>query len=966
MFQSTLQRRFVVMALLMLAVLSGIIVYTQNQVGQITEETIQSVAEIRQMERRINEIRAGLQKLEQRVYQRTVIAYADEGDVEKKLMTQIEQVDSQIEKLFATSSRHNDWQEIAKNEQDSFAALTVKLKQDFQKIKRYIGYYNMVIVDTRLRFPFAENLNNKLLPLNNEFVTSIGTALTGMEDAELSREYRQVRQLLIELRYAWIQKISAFRMFVLSRSGMFDTPRSAMQATLSDRDIFVERVWGLLTELQQLNEQTGLPFEVEIAIEQMNRIHSIYEEEFNSIKPTLMSDEWRIDQLFLHEKLQPEFGALNQLVSDLSERVKQQSTQIIGRTDETVNRINLVIWLSAVIFVILILLGYLMFERLIRRPVRVVADAMNAEASGESFYPIMSSSIQETQLLVDAFHNMQEQVHSRQARLESILGSAAEGIITIDKNGVIESFNKSAEKLFGYGAKEMIGANIKQLFPEAIQARKGSFVGRLCQGNISQTNSEIDTVGLHRDGTTFPMSIKIGEMNVAGQQLYTAMVDDVSERMTMISNLRHLAEHDSLTGLANRYFFLQELERVVQRAARGLHGDVALLYIDMDNFKYVNDTMGHMAGDKLLIEVSGMLKKRSRDTDLVARIGGDEFAVILYDVEQYDALKAADAFREKLGEYRFSFDGNLADVGCSVGVAMVEQNVTRDELLARADLSCNAAKRSGRNKVHLYSDIDKQNLDNISDDMGWVRRIKEAVRNDRFVFALQPIMHAGTGEISRFEALLRMLDEQDELIMPGGFIPPAERFSMMPEIDRWVVNHAVGYLASEDSGDSNLSINLSASSFDNEAMIDFITDRISQTGIDPTRITFEITETMAMADLELTASFLEKLRSLGCRTALDDFGIGYSSFAYLKELPVDYVKIDGSFVRDIDSNELNRAIVKSMNDVAQAMGKLTVAEFIETESVMNILELIGLDYLQGYYIGRPEIPDFERRRITPE
>lgn len=208
-----------------------------------------------------------------------------------------------------------------------------------------------------------------------------------------------------------------------------------------------------------------------------------------------------------------------------------------------------------------------------------------------------------------------------------------------------------------------------------------------------------------------------------------------------------------------------------------------------------------------------------------------------------------------------------------------------------------------------------------------------------------------------------MLDDNDKFIMPSGFIPPAERFSMMPEIDRWVVNHAIDFLASDESDKMKLAINLSAASFDNEEMINCITDKIAQTGIDPTRMIFEITETVAMADLELTASFMAKLRKLGCRTALDDFGVGYSSFAYLKDLPVDYVKIDGSFVCDIDSNELNRAIVKSMNDVAQAMGKLTVAEFVENEACRHVLELMGVDYLQGYYIGRPAIPAFEARRI---
>ncbi len=964
MLLSSLQRRFAVLALLVLVVLGGMIVYSQNQAGKITREAIQSVAEVRQLERQVNELRDSLQALEQRVYQRTVVSYSDNESVEQQIHHYLEQLNQQINTLFTISSRDNNWEEAAKHDPDSFAALAFELKQQVRKLKRYIDYYNMIASDTRLRFPFSRTLNERLLPLSNDFVVAVNTALQEINSAGETSNNKSLNRLFTDLRYNWVQQISIFRMFVLSRSGMFDTPRSAMEVTLNDRSMFWDNIGDLLEQLYELDQEGELPFETGFAIERMREIYIEYDNHFSEIKPTLMSDEWRIDHLFLNEKLQPEFSTTTQIVSRISEKIKNHSTKIIDKTHAVADRINLMIWLSGAIFLILVLAGYLMFEHLIRRPVRIMADAMNAEARGESFYPVMSADIEETRLLVDAFHNMQEQVHSRQARLETILDNAAEGVITMDRNGMIENFNQAAEGLFGYSAVEIIGRNVNILFPRDARRPPDSYISRFCQGDIRPTDSEIDTTGRHKNGMTFPVSLKISEMNIGGQLLYTALVDDVSERITMISNLRHLAEHDSLTGLHNRYFFLQEVERIAQRATRGKHEDVALLYIDMDNFKYVNDTMGHMAGDKLLIEVAAMLKTRSRETDLVARVGGDEFSVILYDVERDTALKTADAFRKKLEQYHFSFEGRLADVGCSIGVAMVEQGISKDELMARADLSCNAAKRSGRNKVHIYTEADKQNLENISDDMGWVRRIKQALRNNRFMFVVQPIMQAGTHEINRCEVLLRMLDDEGRFIMPSGFIPPAERFGLMPDIDRWVVNHAIDYLASGDSETFNLSINLSALSFDDEGMINFITDKIRQTGIEATRLTFEITETVAMANLELTVTFLEKLRNLGCRTALDDFGVGYSSFAYLKELPVDYVKIDGSFVRDLENNELHQAIVKSMNDICRAMDKLTVAEFVETGATMHILEQMGIDCLQGYYIGRPEIPDFEKQRMT--
>jgi len=958
-----MKTRFAIVAVVMLMALAGIVYYGRTLIDETTREAIEGVADIRQMERQISDIHSSLQRLEQLIYRHTVISYSQSDNIEKQILNQLAHMNGQINDFFASSSGTGDWRETDKNEPDSFSALAVNLKKRFKEVSRYIKYYNMVVADVRLRFPSAQSLNGKLLPLNREFITAVNNALSDMEDYQVSGDSDDFLKLLVELRYTWIQQVSIFRMFVISRSGMFDSPKKAMINTLNDRGIFVDRIRELLEKLIELDKQGRLPFEASIAVSKMARIHEDYEQHVNKIKPGLMSDEWRVDHIFLHEKLQPEFNHLNELTRHINSQIKKHSTEIINQTRSVAGDINAMIWITGGIWVVLLFMGYLAFERLIRRPVLMMADAMNAEASGESFYPIMNIHTREARLLVDAFYNMQKQVHSRQTRLESILGSAAEGIITMDENGNIESFNKAAELLFGYKAEEIVGQSISRLFPVEIQARPDSFVNDLCHGKIRRSESEIETTGMRREGNSFPMSIKISEMNVAGQRLFTALVDDVSERITMISNLRHLAEHDSLTGLANRYFFLHELDRVVHRAARGQHADVALLYIDMDNFKYVNDTMGHMAGDKLLIEVSGMLRKRSRETDLTARIGGDEFAVILYDVEQEDVLMVANSFRKKLQDYHFSYEGKLVDVGCSIGIAMVEKGVGKDELLARADLSCNAAKRAGRNRVHLYSDHDKKNLDSLADDMGWVRRIKNAVRNDKFVFVFQPIMHTATHESNRCEVLLRMVDENGEFIMPSGFIPPAERFSLMPEIDRWVVNHAIEYLGSKESANLHLAINLSAASFDNDDIINFITEKISYTGIDPTRITFEITETIAMADLELTAGFLKKLRMLGCRTALDDFGVGYSSFAYLKDLPVDYVKIDGSFVWDIDTNELNKAIVKSMNDVAQAMGKLTVAEFVETESGMHMLELVGVDYLQGYYIGRPEIPEFERRRL---
>lgn len=966
MQNNSLQKKFLLVAIPIVLILSGIILYSQQLVNRTANQSIRSVAEIRQVERSINEIRSAIQTLEQLVYLYTVIYYSENTGSREQIKQQLVLVDKKVKEFLSNDVFHNEWQEADKQEPGSFAALSARLVKSNQLINRYTNYYSLIVSDFNLRFPATPYVVDKLLPLNNEFIAANNLALEELNAQPDSRTNSRIKYYLNELRYAWGQQISLFRLFAANRSGIFATPEVAMRGNLTDREIYVSQIDGLLKNLETLDKRGGLGFQTSVSIKDMRTIYTQYESSFAEVQKLFMSEKWRIDMDFLTSYLQPEFKKITDIIDQFSEKIKFRATSTITQTQNVASNISGMLWLLGLILFGLMSFGYLLFEHVVRKPVLVIADAMNAEASGRAYMPVLQSRSRETSLLIDAFHNMQEQVHSRQARLESILEHAAEGIVTTDEDGRIETFNAAAEKLFGYKQEEVIGRNVNMLMPAEMRQLHNAHLFRLRHENIPLFEGEREVVAQRKDGSQFPMAIKLSEMNVAGKKLYTAMMDDVSERMEMIKNLRNLAEHDSLTGLFNRHVFLQELERVAQRAARGHHTDVALLYIDLDNFKYVNDTMGHLAGDKLLIEVSRILKKRTRDSDLIARLGGDEFAVILYDVQPDNAAGVADSFRQHLQDYNFSHEGKIVDIGCSVGITMVEKGITKEEWLSRADYSCHTAKRMGRNKIHLYTAADQENINTISDDMGWARRIKNALEHDRFMFVIQPIMETQTRQIDRYEILLRMLDHTGKFIMPAGFLPPAERFGLMTNIDKWVVNHAFEFLQDEKCHveNVNLSVNLSAHSFSDQELIEFITDKLTVTGVNPAWVTFEITETVAMADLDLTASFLEKIRALGCSTALDDFGVGYSSFAYLKDLPVDYVKIDGSFVRDIETNEVNRAIVKSMNDVAQAMGKKTVAEFVESEKAVSLLELMGIDYLQGYFIGQPAIPDFEKRRIT--
>jgi len=587
-----------------------------------------------------------------------------------------------------------------------------------------------------------------------------------------------------------------------------------------------------------------------------------------------------------------------------------------------------------------------------------VVNALEAFGQGGSYSPLLSSGVTETDRLLSSFREMQQQVYTRELRLSAILDNASEGIITINDEGVVENFNNAAETLFGYQANEVIGRNVSLLMPHPTRDEHDGYIRRYLESREPRViGNEINVNAQRKDGTIFPMSIKLSEMVLDGRHYFTAIVADISEHKAMLDRLRQLAEHDSLTGLYNRQYFTEELERVVARSRRQQGLNCALLYIDLDNFKYVNDTLGHLAGDQVLVEIGNILRKRTRESDLIARLGGDEFAVLLYDVDQGEAVSASENYRQQIADYEFRYDGRVIDVGCSIGVALFETDVTdREDVMARADVSCHMAKRAGRNSIHVYEPEDQARMDSMFADMGWARTIKEAIEGDRFFFAMQPIVDIQNRQPGSYEVLLRMRDDDGGTIMPAGFMPSAERFGLVLEIDRWVVGHAIEWLAPRLAADgAHLSINLSAMSIGDEELLRLVTETLARTEVPASRICFEITETVAVADLAAAARFLERLRALGCKTALDDFGVGYCSFAYLKDLPVDYVKIDGSFVRDIGRDALQMAMVKSMNEIAHAMGKRTVAEFVETERVLDMLRAIGVDYVQGFLTGRPEI-----------
>ncbi len=421
--------------------------------------------------------------------------------------------------------------------------------------------------------------------------------------------------------------------------------------------------------------------------------------------------------------------------------------------------------------------------------------------------------------------------------------------------------------------------------------------------------------------------------------------------------IRHLAFHDHLTGLVNRAKFERLLTEVVNSSVKG--GNHALLYLDLDQFKVVNDTCGHQAGDELLRRIARKLQQKIRGSDVFARLGGDEFAVLLKDCPTERAIRLAQSLIESLNAYRFVWgESGVFRVGVSIGVVPIHPGGNPRILLSLADMACYAAKDRGGNRVHVYDEEDRDILQRRG-EMYWLQRLQTAMSNGALVLYHQRIAPL-QGGVGHWELLLRMRSGENDLINPDHFIPAAERYNLMPEIDRWVIGQACRQLRRmQDLPGSGRNrggcfINLSANSLSDPDLIEFIRQQLRIHGVVPDSIGFEITETATVADFEEALRLIETLRRLGCKVALDDFGTGMSSFAYLRSLPVDYIKIDGKFVSAMLSSEIDAAIVEAVNVISHIAGIRTIAECVESREILRRLIAMKVDYAQGWAIGRAQ------------
>ncbi|MEN8108082.1 MAG: EAL domain-containing protein [Pseudomonadota bacterium] len=549
---------------------------------------------------------------------------------------------------------------------------------------------------------------------------------------------------------------------------------------------------------------------------------------------------------------------------------------------------------------------------------------------------------------------IEAQLRDAESRYRDLVETAHDLVWTLDSDGRFTYLNRASITIYGYSANEMLQRQIHEFRSPGHAPIDEQNINELLEGKQAQAHFE--TVHVDVDGKPHFLSFSAKtHTDSTGKVIQiSGTARDITEQKAFQHQLSYHAEHDSLTGLFNRNYFQQELERTVARVARN-GSSCALFFIDLDQFKYINDTRGHAAGDRLIVDVATLLSSHVRDGDLLARFGGDEFTLLLYNIDQRDVMGVAENFRALCDDYKFVDTDKIFNIACSIGVTMIDQSVTSaEDALSHADLACNMAKQQGRNRAKLYNPADSDKA-GMAADMGWAAQVREMLEHDRFQLVYQPIVSTEDGHVQDYEVLVRMICDDGQVILPGGFMPAAERFGLIHSVDRWIVRRAIKQLAAlqTQGQQTSFSINLSGKAFEDSTLLPLIKNLINETGLEPTLLTFEITETAAIANLAAAEEFISALKDVGCQFALDDFGSGFSSFAYLKHLPVDKLKIDGSFVKGLAHSSVDQAMVESMNQIAHALGKQTIAECVENEETLQLLRQMGVDRAQGNYIGRP-------------
>ncbi len=551
-----------------------------------------------------------------------------------------------------------------------------------------------------------------------------------------------------------------------------------------------------------------------------------------------------------------------------------------------------------------------------------------------------------------------QELSKEKLRVESTLGSISDGVVSIDTNHNVVYMNPAAKQLTGYSKDEAESNNVSRIV-NLKYSEKNSHLDNKELGRLLESESDTEISGLElydKSGASRHVSFKMAK-NICDSGMNhgsVILLSDLTDKVNLTNKLVHQAAHDELTGLVNRREFERLLELSLQEERKETHTDT-LLYLDLDRFKIVNDSCGHMAGDELLRQISAKFLECVRIGDVVARLGGDEFGIVLKQCSRENGNLIAKKILSCVEKYRFDWQQRSYNIGVSIGLMPIgSESESVESVLNKVDRACYQAKEEGRNRIYEY----KESVDSKFDETPWVEKIDRALDEGQFVLFAQKILPTSKciNTTLNFEVLLRMVNEKGESIPPGSFFPTAERYSLASRIDQWVIENTFAWLAKNRDGlpDASLCfINISSQTINDAGIVEFVVDCLDRHGIDADGICFEVAETVTIANLSTVRNLMEILREKGFRFALDNFGAGLSSFEYLKNLTVDYLKIDGVYIRDIDQNEYDQAVVSSITKIGHTLNLKVIAEYVETDEVVEKMKNLGVDYVQGFEVSRP-------------
>ena len=555
---------------------------------------------------------------------------------------------------------------------------------------------------------------------------------------------------------------------------------------------------------------------------------------------------------------------------------------------------------------------------------------------------------------------MLQKLQRSEKRKSAIFETALDAIITINREDRILEFNPAAQKIFGYARNEVIGKKMAELIvPKSLRHQHYEGLQRhLITNQATITDTRIETTAMRSDGSEFPIELTITRLDEEDSPLFTAYLRDITLNRQMEKQLLHQASHDYLTDLLNRHSFEQSLQRLLDNPGPG--SQHCLMYMDLDRFKLINDSCGHAAGDELLRQLAVLLSDETGPDDILGRLGGDEFGLVIKNQTPEQALQIGRKLLEGIQDFRFYWENKIFSLGMSIGlVNITDTGQSLTDLLRLADAACYRAKEEGRNRIIVTNQFDGDILQYRHGEINWINSIESAFDQNRFLLYQQPIFPVEGGMAAKpmaMEILLRMVDKDGNLVTPDKFLPPAERYNLIAVIDRWVVRKLFNWLATHPDKDALpglTTINLSGASIADPLFLDFVLEQLHTPELEPNSICLEITETAAITNLSKARRFITELSNAGCQFALDDFGSGMSSYGYLKNLSVDFLKIDGQFVQHMDKDPISLAMVRSINEIGQLMGKRTIAEFAGNAEIMSMLQAMGVDYAQGFYLGEP-------------